>query len=180
VLKLYRFLFFLISLLFIGCIHTQYNVNQTFPKKSVSVIPFVNFTQTPLAGYRVAGIFEGVLKSKGCHIKYSLFSFPQRDYSIDELKYLIRKIKSKYIVTGYVNEYRYKTGIDGEPAVSVTLKVYSKPLKRYIYISSFSIVGDTYSSLGVITQKGFNKILEYKPPKSNKVYSHNKVSKIKK
>ena len=86
-----KFLFFLISLFFIGCIHTQYNVNQTFPKKSVSVIPFVNFTQTPLAGYRVAGIFEGVLKSKGCHIKYSLFSFPQRDYSIDELKYLIKK-----------------------------------------------------------------------------------------
>jgi len=159
------FLFFLFSLFFIGCMQEEYNVNQTFPKASVSVIPFVNFTQTPLAGYRVAGIFEGVLKSKGYHIKYSLFSFPQRDYSIDELKYLIKKVKAKYIVTGYVNEYRYKTGIDGEPAVSVTLKVYSKPLKRYIYISSFSIVGDTYSSLGVITQKGFNKVLGYTPKK---------------
>jgi hypothetical protein len=157
-----KLLLFLFALLFIGCMQEEYNVKQDFPAKSVTVVPFVNFTQTPMAGYKVAGILEGVLKSKGYQIRYSLFSFPQKDYTINEIKQLIKRVPTPYVITGYVNEYRYKTGIDGEPAVSVTIKVYSKPLRRYIYTSSFSIVGDTYSSLGVITQKGFNKILDYK------------------
>ena len=32
--------------------------------------------------------------------------------------------------------------------------------EKYIYIATCSRVGDTYNSLGVLTQEGFNKVLE--------------------
>ncbi len=156
-----RILFLGIFLLFLGCMQEEYNIQKPFIKqKEVSVVPFVNFTQTPLAGYRVAGILEGVLRSKGYKIKNSLFSFKEDEYGIEDINKMIQKAKGDLVITGYVNEFRYKTGIDGEPAVSVTIKVFSKNLGKYIYTSSFSLVGDTYNSLGVLTQMGFNEIIK--------------------
>jgi TolB-like protein len=151
--------FFVVMFIFIGCVRESYNIKKTFPHtKDIRVIPFANFTQTPMAGYKVAGILEGVLRSKNVKFKGSLWDFEERDYSIEDIKKLISDINSTYIITGYVNEFRYKTGIDGEPAVSVTIKIYDKTAGKYIYISTFSRVGDTYNSLGVLTQEGFNKI----------------------
>ena len=154
-------LLLLFILVFTGCIRENFNVKKTsLPLQNIRIIPFANFTQTPMAGYKVAGILEGVLRSKNIKFKGSLWDFEERDYSIEDIQKLIEDINSSYIITGYVNEYRYKTGIDGEPAVSVTIKIYDKKLKKYIYIATFSRVGDTYNSLGVLTQEGFNKVLE--------------------
>lgn len=150
-------------LFFIGC-GEVYNIEKTtnLPKQNIEVIPFANFTQTQLAGYKVAGIIEGVLKSKDFNISQSLWDFPEEDYTLKEIKNIIENTNSKYIVTGYVNEYRYKTGIDGEPVISITIKIYDKTKQKYIYTATISKAGNTYESLGTITQEAFNKVLDAK------------------
>jgi len=155
-----RYILFFLMLFFVGCVRESYNLENTFPYKKVQVIPFANFTQTPMAGYQVAGILEGVLRSKGLTLEGSLWDYEEKDYSIEDIKAMLNHLNANYIITGYVNEYRYKTGIDGEPAVSVTIKIYDKSRQKYIYIATFSRVGDTYNSLGVLTQDGLNKILD--------------------
>jgi hypothetical protein len=113
-----------------------------------------------MAGYKVAGIFEGVLRAKGIHLKGSLWDFKEKDYSVEDINSLLKTQTAKFIITGYVNEYRYKTGIDGEPAVSVTVKIFNNITGKYIYTATFSRVGDTYNSVGVLTQEGFDNLIK--------------------
>jgi TolB-like protein len=155
-------------LLFIGCSKEVYNIPKNNTKiQTITIVPFANFTQTQMAGYRVAGIVEGVLRDKGFNIQKSLWDYPEEDYTLEEIKQIINNSKERYVLSGYVNEYRYKTGIDGEPAVSVTIRIYDKNLNKYIYKATFSKVGSTYDSLGVITQEALNKVINaisYKKP----------------
>ena len=67
-----------------GCVQESYNLQNSFPSKKVQVIPFANFTQTPMAGYKVAGILEGVLRSKGLALEGSLWDYEEKDYSIED------------------------------------------------------------------------------------------------
>jgi len=153
----------MLLLLFIGCGNDIYNIQKSTTiskKETMSIIPFANFTQTPLAGYKVAGITEGVFKSKGFNIQKSLWNFPEEDYTLKEIKNIINNTQSDYIVTGYVNEYRYKAGIDGEPVISITIKIYNNKKHKYIYTATISKIGNTYDSLGLITQTSINKILD--------------------
>jgi len=159
-MKLMKFLLVALFILFSGCVKESFSVNKQKLPSNIRVYPFANLTQTPMAGYRVASILEGVLKSKGYHIKGSLWDFEEKDYSIEDIKDLLQNAKADYIITGYVNEYRYKTGIDGEPAVSFTIKVFSTKAHKYIYTATYSGVGDTYSSVGVLTQEGLKKIIK--------------------
>jgi len=154
------FLVIILMFLFTGCLEESLSIDKRAIPKNIEVYPFANLTQTPMAGYRVAGILEGVLKAKGYHIHGSLWNLPQKDYSLEEIKKLLQNSKANYIITGYVNEFRYKTGIDGEPAVSFTIKIFSKKDNKYIYTSTYSAVGDTYNSLGVLIQNGFKKIIK--------------------
>ena len=153
-----KILTLIILLIFTGCVRESYNIsNQKIPT-DVEIIPFVNLTQTPMAGYKVASIVNGVMKTKGYNVK--LFGFSGEEYTPEEINTLLNKADKRYIITGYVNEYRYRTGIDGEPASSVTIKVYDKKEHKYIYTSTFSITGDTYNSLGVITQEAINNVIK--------------------
>jgi len=157
-------LLFIMLLIFItGCSSDIYNIEKTTKlskNQTMNVIPFANFTQTQLAGYKVAGIVEGVLKSKGYNISKSLWNFPEEDYTLNEIKKIIQNTKTNYIVTGYINEYRYKTGIDGEPAISITIKIFDKTKNKYIYSATVSKTGNTYDSLSLITQNAINKIFD--------------------
>ena len=157
-----RYIFLgLFLILFSGCVKESYDITpiKEFPKSNIKVLPFANFTQNPMAGYKVAGILEGVLKANNFNLKGSLWDFEEKEYSIEDIKNLIQKANSRYIITGYVNEFKYKVGIDGEPAISITMKIFDKLKNRYIYTATFSRVGDTYGSITQLTQEGFENTL---------------------
>ncbi len=128
----------------------------TVPKsQECAILPFSNLSDTPLAGERVAAILYGVLKSKG--YRTVLFFTPrERDYTANEIENLKRKAEGKFNCTigGSVNEWRYKVGIDGEPAVSITyvIKENGKTLSGTISGSDWG-----HKSLGLLTQELFNK-----------------------
>ncbi len=95
------------------------------------LLPVVNQSQTPQAGERVEAILASLLRSRGVK---NLTHYPKTPQSrvllmLDDqtryetaLKWALKQ-KFRYAITGTVEEWRYKAGLDGEPAVGVTLQV---------------------------------------------------------
>ena len=96
-----------------------------------AMLPVMNHTETPQAGLRAEAIIEGVLRANGVRDlkRYpanlnneSLFE-PLDRKQFDAALAWARGSGARYAVAGVVDEWRYKVGIDGEPAVGVTLQV---------------------------------------------------------
>ncbi|MCS7263106.1 MAG: hypothetical protein N3C13_05370 [Aquificaceae bacterium] len=159
-----RLVLLVIGLFLVSCSSTVVNV-QVRPKEGPTfvVLPFENHTETPFAGLRVASIAEGVASSKGYNLKKVSLPYEQKEYTTEDLKKLLKELQNSneadYAITGSVNEYRYKAGIDGEPAVSITLKVYSIKSQRVVYTATASKSGWYYQSVSTLAQRIINRIL---------------------
>lgn len=96
----------------------------------VSLFKLNNYTDTPRAGMRTANIIEGILLTKGYlvtnHISDDVYTFKQA-------KKRAKKDNSKYFLIGGVSEWRYKTGIDGEPAVSIQCSMYKTKSGKLVW-----------------------------------------------
>lgn len=161
--KKFILLFVFISSFIISCssvVNTE-KFSTNLKNKKIIVIPFENYTETPLAGLRVASITYGVMTSKS----YNVINFnvkDDKDYKPEEIKSMIEKAKNEnydYAVSGSVNEFRYKTGIDGEPAVSLTLMIYDLKNDKVVYSAVGSKTGWSHESLTTVAQKILNKII---------------------
>ena len=128
----------------------------SLPKgKIYAVAPFENYTDTPLAGYRVASMLEGILRAKGYKVADRVWEYPDKEPSREEIKNFLYKSlkKADYVFFGSVNEFRYKTGIDGEPAVSVSVFLMESSTGKVIGGSSLSASGWAHESLGTVLQE---------------------------
>jgi TolB-like protein len=158
-----KFLLFFALVFLVSCstVTNLDHVKLNIKDKKITVLPFENYTETPLAGLRVKSITEGVVSSKG-H-KLSIANVRQdKDYSPEEIKKLLQELKESnidYAITGSVNEFRYKTGIDGEPAVSITVKIYDIKQEKEVYTSVSSKTGWSHESITTVAQKILNKII---------------------
>lgn len=153
---MFRLFVFLMTLfLFAGCstILTKNDQNGVLVKnEQIGIDTFVNLTETPMAGNRAASVVNSVLLQKG--FKTHLINTALTDeYSEIPLAERLQKAKSlglSMLLVGEVIEWRYKTGIDGEPAVSLVARVYDTQSGEVLYSSSGSKNGLGYSSLGII------------------------------
>ena len=107
------------------------------PQESVAVATFENHTQTPDAGKRAASFATGVLRAQGYRVAAN----------------------ARYVLRGEVNEWRYKVGVDGEPAVSVTLRLVDKATHRVRWSAVASGNGWSDASLGTTAQRLFEETL---------------------
>jgi hypothetical protein len=162
--KYQKLLALIFSVLLLSC--SQINKVKIYPtlkKETYAVIPFENYTITPLAGYRVASILEGVMRAHGYKVLKRVWNYSDQEPSQKEFKIWWQKaVKegAKIVVYGTVNEFRYKTGIDGEPAVSVTLYFYDTKEKKIIWSATLSKSGLSFQSLGTVCQELFNEALK--------------------
>lgn len=161
-----KILLFLITIVLLNysCSTVVNQSSQKIEKKGklYTVIPFENNTETPLAGLRVASIVEGVATSKGYNLKSNIYLKEQKEYTYEDINKIIEEMKSldvDYVITGSVNEFRYKTGIDGEPAVSITLKVYDLRNSNMVLVNVGSKTGWSHESITTVAQKLINKLL---------------------
>ncbi|NPA66216.1 MAG: hypothetical protein GXO11_04960 [Epsilonproteobacteria bacterium] len=100
------------------------NVDDSHQEKreiKITLFRLNNYTDTPRAGLRAANIVEGILLSRGYKIKSRL---NEKTPSLKKARKIAKEDGSDYFMYGGVSEWRYKTGIDGEPAVSVQLSLY--------------------------------------------------------
>jgi TolB-like protein len=96
-----------------------------------ALLPIVNHTDVPQAGLRAESITEVLMRNRGINnlLRYppnlnpdSLFEPAERKIAVDALKWA-REQGVRYALTGAVDEWHYKVGIDGEPAVGIALQV---------------------------------------------------------
>jgi len=114
----------LILTIFTGCSNKVVEVKNTLPKttKKVTIFALHNYTDTPRAGMRASNIIDGVLLNKGYVVSNHI---EDGKLSISKMQEIAEKEHSDFFVYGGISEWRYKTGIDGEPAVSLTFSLYN-------------------------------------------------------
>jgi polysaccharide biosynthesis protein PelC len=116
-----------------GCAVMDRGTNQTPLERGArwAVLPIVNHTDVPQAGLRAEAVTEGLLRARGVNtlLRYppnlnpeSLFEPSERRAQVEAQDWA-RKQNVRYGLLGAVDEWRYKVGVDGEPAVGVTLQV---------------------------------------------------------
>ncbi len=132
---------------------------------SYLVVPFRNYTQTPNAGYRIASILNGILRSK--NYKISNYLLLLGNNGVNNKKNIVKTLNRaknkgiRYVISGDVNEFRYKTGIEGEPAVSITVFVYNSDSKKIIWSSTGSATGWSNQSITTVAQNLLNRLLHF-------------------
>jgi hypothetical protein len=118
---------FIIPFIFLaGCstttlVKTQNSLLDVNTTAQISLFELNNYTDTPRAGMRATNIVEGVLLAQGYRLKTRI---NQKIDSLEDAQNFSQEDKSKYFLIGGISEWRYKTGIDGEPAVSLQLSLY--------------------------------------------------------
>lgn len=132
-----------------------------------AILPFVNQTETPQAGLRAESITENLLRADGIASmkKYpsamnteTLFE-PADRKQFDAALAWARAENIKYGVAGTVDEWRYKVGIDGEPAAGVTLQLIDVQSGDVMWAASGGSTGWSRESLSGVAQKLIGKLL---------------------
>jgi len=126
--------------------------NETHEEKNdvtVSVFRLHNYTDTPRAGMRASNIIEGILLARGYKVTSHL---KDKIPNMKKARKIAREDGSKYFMYGGVSEWRYKTGIDGEPAVSIQLSLYKTKKAKLAWSATGSDSDWGNASIGTTAQ----------------------------
>lgn len=113
------------------------------------MLPFTNHSDTPEAAERAADITETLFRSqRKVHVvKYRLAGDEQLLPEVNQQKIIDAAVKwgqqqsYHYGLGGSVQEWRYKSGLDGEPAVGITLNVVDLNTGEVLWSASGSKTG---------------------------------------
>ncbi|MFP5410075.1 MAG: penicillin-binding protein activator LpoB [Gammaproteobacteria bacterium] len=126
-----------------------------------ALLPFANHTETPQAGLRAEAIAASLLRGQGVArlqtypaglVAETLLEPADRQLA-DKAMAWAREQGVRYAVRGEVNEWRYKVGIDGEPAVGLTLQVLDLNDGRVVYSAAGGKSGWSREALSAVAQK---------------------------
>jgi len=135
------------------------------------LLPMVNHTDTPQAGLAAESIAEHVLRLRGVDnlVRYpatlsrdSLFE-PAERRVVEEAQKWAREQGARYGLTGVVEEWRYKVGIDGEPAVGLTLQVIDLADGRVVWSASGARSGWSRAPLSGVANQLLNEMMAELP-----------------
>ena len=131
------------------------------------LLPIMNHTETPQAGLRAEAIIDGVLRANGVRDlrRYpaglnneSLFE-PLDRKQFDAALAWAKGAGARYAVAGAVDEWRYKVGIDGEPAVGVALNVIDVGSGEILWSAAGGKTGWSRESLSGVAQRLLRQLL---------------------
>lgn len=132
------------------------------------VLPFANNTETPLAGQRAEAIAQALLHAQGVGAirrapgtaqKEALFSAGDSRRA-DEALAWARGQQIRYALAGSVDEWRYKVGVDGEPAAGVTLQILDVASGNVLWSGSGGKSGWSREALSAVAQKLMRELLQ--------------------
>lgn len=139
------------------------------PNKHVAVLPFINHTQTPRAGLQAKTLATQLLH-KNYQGRLSVYTLkedcdklvqcPPRELPMHKIRHWANRNHVQYAFTGSVNEYRYKTGLEGRPAANMTLSLIQFPQGKIIWRGVGSANGSYYDSLGNISQGLMDRLIQ--------------------
>lgn len=76
---------------------------------------------------------------------------------------LARSVGASHLVIGTVHEYRYKTDLDGDPAVGITLRLVDAATGQTLWQGTSANVGYAFASLSSAGQKAVRKLVHQMP-----------------
>jgi len=133
-----------------------------------AVLPFANHTETPLAGNRAETIAEALLHAQGVgRVKRyqgqtqqeALFDAGSPRRLEDALAWA-REQRVRYALIGAVDEWRYKVGVDGEPAAGVTLQIVDVATGETLWSGAGGKSGWSREALSAVAQKLIRELLQ--------------------
>lgn len=131
------------------------------------VLPFANNTETPLAGQRAESIATAILHGHGVgRVKRypsslqqeALFDSGDRKQQEEALAWA-RQQGARYALTGTVEEWRYKVGVDGEPAAGVTLQIVDVGSGDMLWSATGGKSGWSREALSAVAQQLIRNLL---------------------
>jgi polysaccharide biosynthesis protein PelC len=132
-----------------------------------ALLPVANNTDTPQAGLAAEAMLEHHLLGRGIGnlVHYpaamsrdSLFEPTERKVSEEAQKWAHDQ-GVRFALTGSVEEWRYKVGLDGEPVVGITLKVVDLKTGRTVWSASGAQSGWSRNSLASVAQALISDLL---------------------
>ncbi|SCC93326.1 putative lipoprotein [Thiomonas sp. X19] len=125
----------------------------------LAVLPFVNATETPQVQERAQAITVALLRQKGLtHV----LVYPQAPSdnpleaqpaaSSTQTLDWARNEGARYALSGTVTEWRYKTGVDSEPAVGLTLQISDVNNGQVVWSAAGARSGWGYQALAAVGQ----------------------------
>jgi polysaccharide biosynthesis protein PelC len=137
------------------------------PQARWALLPIVNLTETAQAGLRAEAIAEVVLRNNGVQ---RLERYPSGLVTDSILEPTERKATEqalvwaksqglRYGLSGAVSEWRYKIGIDGEPAVGISLQVIDLQTGAVVWSASGAKTGWSREALSAVAQQLLQQLL---------------------
>ncbi|MEL6188805.1 MAG: hypothetical protein AAFU79_29645, partial [Myxococcota bacterium] len=162
----------LASLLVAGCATHRVDIDRraevpTSPQ-SIVLLPVVNASGAPLAGDRAEAILTTLLLSKGVEglERYARpvdAGVPDLDdrRRYDEALASARASGLEIGITGTVVEWRYRPGLDDEPAVSISLRIVEVESGRVLWSGSGS--RGARGTVGAVAQSLLSELVQAMP-----------------
>jgi hypothetical protein len=135
------------------------------------MLPVLNHTEAPQAGLRAEAITEALLRANGVNdlTRYPATLSPDTLFEPAERKVMAEAEKwartqnARYGIYGAVDEWRYKVGIDGEPAVGVALHIIDLRSNAVVWTGVGGKSGWSRESLSGVAQKLIRELLATAP-----------------
>jgi polysaccharide biosynthesis protein PelC len=133
----------------------------------IAVVSIANYTETPDAGHSAESIAANALRAGGIADvriapvepgRNALFDTTQRADNDKALEWA-RGQNAKYVLTGAVEEWRYKTGVDGEPVVGVTFELIDVANGGIVWSSTGTRTGWSRSGLSSVATTLIGNVL---------------------
>lgn len=156
-----------LTVLFVaGCASFTDESSPNLPRDAKwGIVPMVNYSQTPQAGERSEQILLSVLSSHGLHPWVYPVDNRGEQALMDDNERLAgaldwaREQKLDYVVSGSIEEWQYKNGLDGEPAVGISLRILEAGSGRVLWSKSGARAGWSRESLAGTAQQVIDRLV---------------------
>ncbi len=131
------------------------------------VAPLVNNTATPYAGQRAARLIQALLTQRpGAQVLIAPASADASGLPLDNGQAAEQAAhtfavsqNARYLVSGSVDEWHYKIGLDGQPAVGFTVSVTDLGSGKVIWTGAASASGGSREGVAVLAQDTLDRLV---------------------
>lgn len=155
-----------VAFLVSGCSSFTRETGEVLPREAQwGLLPLINYSQAPQAGERSEHILLSVLAEEGLRPRlYPTVTQDEMPLLDDRERFnqalgWARQENLDYVVSGSVDEWQYKSGLDGEPAVGISLQIIEPNSGRVVWSSSGARAGWSRESLAGTAQKVLRELV---------------------
>lgn len=166
-----------LSSVLLGACQTMTSSNRVIVSSAEkwALLPISNLSKTPMAGNRASALVETHLRSRGVKnlevykspANQSVIALLDEAGQLDDAKNWARQNGFRYGITGDVQEWSYKNGLDNEPSVGMTLKFVDLQSDEVMWIANATRTGWGYSNLSSTASKTIDELLTQVKFKAN-------------